>query len=58
MAMPPAPTTLSEFREVAIEVNRLARILQGTVSLECQGMDKREYRAIKRQILERLRRTH
>lgn len=54
MALPPPPMTMAQYRELAREVRRLARILQATMSLEGQGLDVRELHQIKIKIALRL----
>lgn len=50
----PSPAKMSELRKSITEANRLVIYLQGTMSLEGQGMDKRRFREIKRLMLRRL----
>lgn len=54
MPMPPPEIPMSEYREVAREVQRLASILQGTMSLEGEGLDRRELHDIKMKMAIRL----
>lgn len=54
MIMPPPYLSMSEYRNVAREVNRLARIVQGTMSLEGQGLDLRDLHDIKKKMVIRL----
>ena len=54
MAMPLRPNTISDYRELAREVHRLAVVLQGTVSLEGQGMDGAKLRQVKRRMMVRI----
>jgi hypothetical protein len=54
MAMPPPPTTTFDVREAIIDANRLIGILQGTMSLEGQGLNGRKLREIKKQMIRRL----
>ena len=53
MAMP-TNLSFSEFRKVAEEAANLLGILQGTMSLEGQGLDRVELRRLKRRMVRRL----
>jgi hypothetical protein len=51
--MPPKTDEI-DFRRLAREVRRLANILQGTMSLEGQGLSQAEMRKIKRRVMRRV----
>jgi hypothetical protein len=53
MAMP-TNLSFSELRKVAEEAANLLGILQGTMSLEGQGLDRIELRRLKRRMVRRL----
>jgi hypothetical protein len=48
----------SDVRRAVREANRLAGVLQGTMSLESQGLDGRKLHQIKRQMVRRLLRAN
>jgi hypothetical protein len=41
-------------REIIEEANRIVKMLQGTVSLEGQGLDKQALRQIKKRVIRRI----
>ena len=57
MALLPPNVQKDVVRHAIKEANRLACMLQGTVSLEGHGLGTLEYRLVKRQMLLRLLRT-
>lgn len=56
MALPPL-TMQSDVRKAIREANRLAGILQSTMSLEGQGLEGREFREVKRHMIRRILRV-
>jgi hypothetical protein len=49
-----SPHVQSDRRKTALEVNRLANLLQGTMSLEGQGLDRRSLHVLKNQMFLRM----
>jgi len=56
MALPPL-TMQSDVRKAIREAKTLANILQGTMSLEGQGLEGRDFREVKRHIIKRILRV-
>jgi hypothetical protein len=54
MPLPMTAERQATYRKAIREAIRLAGILQGTMSLESQGLDRFEYRQVKRQMILRL----
>ena len=54
MAMPPQALSSDLLRKAVAEANSLIGILQGTMSLEGQGLDKGEMRQVKKRMIRRL----